>query len=113
MVLSQALCRNVNRLYLYPTTTQRCRIMSRTGKYLSRILRHEPEAIDLSLRPGGGLPIDELLRALKRAGYPLTREKLEVVVASNDKQRFTTSQDGRRIRAAQGHSIKVNWVCQQ
>lgn len=81
--------------------------MSRTSKFLSRILRHEPEEIGLSLRPGGWVPINELLRALKRAGHPLTRAELEALVASNDKQRFTISEDGRRIRAAQGHSIAV------
>lgn len=81
--------------------------MSRTSKFLSRILRHEPETIGLSLGSGGWVPIDKLLRALKRAGHPLTREELDALVASNDKQRFTISEDGRRIRAAQGHSIAV------
>lgn len=82
--------------------------MSRTSKFLSRILRHEPEAIGLSLRSEGWVLIDELLRALNRAGHPLTRAELEALVASNDKQRFTISEDGRRIRAAQGHSITVD-----
>lgn len=39
-----------------------------------------------------------------RAGKPLTRELVQEVVASNDKKRFTLSDNGRLIRAAQGHS---------
>ena len=34
-------------------------------------------------------------------------ELVREVVASNDKQRFSLSPDGRRIRANQGHSIDV------
>lgn len=37
----------------------------------------------------------------------MNRHELEQVVETNDKKRFTVSADGLRIRAAQGHSVKI------
>ncbi|MGP6089998.1 RNA 2'-phosphotransferase [Antarctobacter jejuensis] len=82
--------------------------MSRDSRFLSLILRHKPEQIGLTLDRAGWVDIDKLLRALKRSGRRLSREDLEMVVAENDKRRFTISEDGCRIRAAQGHSVEVD-----
>ncbi|MCP5804553.1 RNA 2'-phosphotransferase, partial [Klebsiella pneumoniae] len=38
----------------------------------------------------------------------VTQELLCDVVASNDKKRYTFSSDGKRIRAAQGHSVEID-----
>ena len=42
--------------------------------------------------------------------FPLgrTRAELDEIVATSDKQRFAFSDDGRRIRASQGHSVEVD-----
>ncbi|SEL62396.1 putative RNA 2'-phosphotransferase [Roseivivax marinus] len=82
--------------------------MSRDSKFLSRVLRHEPELIEIRLDPQGWVLIDELLRKVKKVGRSLTREQLREIVETNDKRRFTLSSDGRRIRAAQGHSVDVD-----
>lgn len=82
--------------------------MSKQSKFLSRVLRHEPELAGLSLQAGGWARIDVLLRGMKRAGHRLNLEELKQLVAENDKRRFTISDDGTLIRAAQGHSVKVN-----
>lgn len=82
--------------------------MSKDSRFLSRILRHEPETIGLALDAQGWASVDELLRRMKKAGHAMTRAMLLEIVESNDKQRFTLSRDGRRIRAAQGHSIAVD-----
>ncbi|TDE35444.1 RNA 2'-phosphotransferase [Antarcticimicrobium sediminis] len=82
--------------------------MSKESKFLSRVLRHEPDLIGLTLGPGGWVQVDELLRGMKRAGHRLSPDALRQIVTDNDKQRFTLSDDGRRIRAAQGHSIAVD-----
>lgn len=37
-----------------------------------------------------------------------TRELLDEIVATNNKQRFEYSDDGKKIRARQGHSINVD-----
>jgi len=38
----------------------------------------------------------------------MTRDQLLEVVETNDKKRFTLSEDGKRIRAAQGHTVNVD-----
>ena len=80
----------------------------RTSKFLSLILRHKPERIGLTLDANGWADVDDLIRLANQHGFPLTLSLLERVVAENDKRRFTLSDDGRRIRANQGHSLKVD-----
>ena len=79
-----------------------------TSKFLSLVLRHRPETIDLELDPQGWVTIDELLAAARRAGRPISRELLTRVVRENDKRRFAISDDQLRIRASQGHSVDVD-----
>jgi len=80
----------------------------RTSKLLSRILRHDPASVGLTLDPGGWLAVDDLLAALQRRGHGVDRAVLEHVVATNDKQRFAFDPTGARIRASQGYSIGVD-----
>ncbi|MGO8749733.1 MAG: RNA 2'-phosphotransferase [Thermoguttaceae bacterium] len=78
------------------------------SKFLSFVLRHKPQAIGITLDAEGWVAVDELLAAAVRHGRSITRQQLEEVVATNDKQRFSFSADGRLIRANQGHSIEVD-----
>lgn len=80
----------------------------KVSKYLSRHLRHAPEDLGLQLRPGGWVPVDELLAACARHNVAITREEVEDVVATNDKQRFGFDPTGTLIRANQGHSVEVD-----
>lgn len=80
----------------------------RLSKFLSLVLRHEPERIGIVLDPQGWVAVDDLLAAAARAGKPVSREQLEQVVATNDKKRFAFSPDGARIRASQGHSVEID-----
>ncbi|PWU12390.1 MAG: RNA 2'-phosphotransferase [Verrucomicrobia bacterium] len=80
----------------------------RTSKFLSLILRHEPQRVGIRLEEAGWIPVGELLEAVNRHGAPLTLEELKYVVATNDKKRFAFSEDGTRIRASQGHSVEVD-----
>jgi putative RNA 2'-phosphotransferase len=75
-----------------------------TSKFLSYVLRHRPDAIGIELDSEGWTGIDALIAAAARDGRRLDRALIDEVVASNDKQRFSISSDGLRIRAAQGHS---------
>ncbi len=77
------------------------------SKFLSLVLRHQPEKIGIRLSPSGWASIDELIEASRRCGIVFTLEELQNVVASNDKKRFSLSEDGLSIRANQGHSIEV------
>jgi putative RNA 2'-phosphotransferase len=80
----------------------------RTSKFLSLILRHEPERVGLILGEAGWVAVNELLQAVNRHGLALTLDQLKHVVATSDKKRFAFSEDGRRIRASQGHSVEVD-----
>jgi putative RNA 2'-phosphotransferase len=80
----------------------------RISKFLSLVLRHRPERIGITLEPAGWVAVEDLLGALARHGFPVTREELGHVVAHNDKQRFAFSPGGERIRASQGHSVPVD-----
>lgn len=78
----------------------------RISRFLSLILRHAPDTIGLVLDRNGWADVAELLDKASRHGTPLTLEALREVVAGNDKQRFAFSEDGTRIRASQGHSLR-------
>jgi putative RNA 2'-phosphotransferase len=77
------------------------------SKFLSYVLRHKPESIQLRLDEQGWANVEELIANSANSGTSFTREDLVRVVATNDKKRFSLSEDGRRIRAAQGHSVEV------
>lgn len=77
------------------------------GRFLSYLLRHRPDSIGLELDVGGWARIDDLVRLTVAAPTPLTAEAIAHVVRTNDKQRYTISDDGTRIRANQGHSFAV------
>lgn len=80
----------------------------RTSKLLSRVLRHDPSAIGITLDAQGWVEIDKLLDRLARNRRKITRDQLDHVVETNNKRRFIISEDGLRIRANQGHSIKID-----
>ncbi|MEM9218344.1 MAG: RNA 2'-phosphotransferase [Cyanobacteria bacterium P01_F01_bin.150] len=79
-----------------------------TSKFLSLVLRHQPEKIGLTLDAQGWADVDELLALSTQHGVALSRDRLIQVVETNDKQRFAFNGDRTRIRANQGHSISVD-----
>jgi putative RNA 2'-phosphotransferase len=81
---------------------------TKTSKFLSLVLRHRPEEIGLTLRNDGWVLVSELLAACANHGFKLTAETLEEVVRTNEKQRFSFSDDRLMIRANQGHSVNVD-----
>lgn len=80
----------------------------RHSKFLSLLLRHAPETIGLELDEHGWASIEDLVRLSSGSATPLTREIIELVVRTSDKQRFRMSDDGLRVRANQGHSLEVD-----
>lgn len=80
--------------------------LAETSKFLSYVLRHEPQAIGLSLDSEGWGSVDDLIRGAIQQGRALSRELIEQVVSTSDKKRFELSADGQRIRAVQGHSAR-------
>lgn len=77
------------------------------SKFISKHLRHSPEEIGLTLEPGGWVLVTDLMAGAAKAGFHFTRDELEQVVRSCEKQRFALDEQGTRIRANQGHSTEV------
>jgi putative RNA 2'-phosphotransferase len=78
------------------------------SKYLCLVLRHDPGKIGISLDENGWTDCRDLIAAAGRHGRKFDYETLVEVVRSNDKQRFSLSEDGTHIRANQGHSVTVD-----
>jgi len=78
------------------------------SKFLAKHLRHAPDALGLTLQPGGWVSVDDLLAASERAGFAIAYDELIECVETNDKQRFSFDDTGDLIRANQGHSVEVD-----
>ena len=70
------------------------------GKELSFLLRHDKE---YAFDEHGWREVADLT-----ANHGYTMEELEEIVATNDKKRYEFSEDRKRIRARQGHSVDVD-----
>lgn len=81
---------------------------TRLSKFLSLVLRHQPERIGLELDPHGWVEMNELIAKAAGHGVAYTPELIRGLVRESDKQRFALSEDGTRIRANQGHSVEVD-----
>ena len=78
------------------------------SKFLSLILRHQPEVIGITLDENGWTDVDELIAKMNTNGHRISFDELEEVVETNDKQRFAFSDDYNKIRASQGHSVNIS-----
>jgi putative RNA 2'-phosphotransferase len=80
----------------------------RKSRFLSWVLRHEPEKIGLSLGSAGWADINELIRCASAMGVRLSHEDIHEIVRADSKGRYQLSEDSLRIRALYGHSCQVN-----
>lgn len=79
------------------------------SKFISLVLRHKPEVINLKLDENGWTDVDELITKSKRDSHEgFTFEELNEIVETNDKKRFIFNEDKTKIRANQGHSIDID-----
>ena len=79
----------------------------RISKFLSLVLRHQPEQIGLDLDSNGWVDINSLIQKCNQSNIPLTIDILKHVVETNSKKRFAFNEQQNKIRANQGHSIEV------
>jgi putative RNA 2'-phosphotransferase len=74
------------------------------GKQLSFLLRHDSEAFSNGLiDKHGWRKVSELAK-----DHKYTKDLLDDIVKTNNKQRYEYNEDHTKIRARQGHSIPVN-----
>ena len=78
------------------------------SRFISLILRHKPETIGISLDEHGWADVNELINGINRSIRKLDMERLERIVAEDEKQRYSFNEDKTLIRANQGHSIPVD-----
>jgi len=77
------------------------------SKFLSLVLRHQPETIGIQLDENGWTDIKELIEKANNNGIKFDREMLNHIVATNPKKRFAFNETLDKIRASQGHSIEI------
>lgn len=78
------------------------------GRFLSLVLRHNPDAAGISLDEHGWADVQELLTGVRRSGRQINLETLERIVRENNKQRYSFNADHTKLRANQGHSLQVD-----
>lgn len=78
------------------------------SKFLSFVLRHEPDKAGITLDREGWADVRQLLEGCRKANHAMNLDGLKEVVETNDKKRFEFNADGTKIRASQGHSVKVD-----
>jgi putative RNA 2'-phosphotransferase len=74
------------------------------SKFLSYVLRHQPESIDLILDKNGWAKVSDILN---NSQLRFSWDELKNVVEKNDKKRFSLNEDLTLIKANQGHSVKI------
>ena len=74
---------------------------------MSLALRHNPAAAEITLDKQGWADTNALILGMKKAGHNITLDILKDIVLNNDKQRYKFSEDFTKVRANQGHSVKV------
>jgi len=80
----------------------------RIGKFLSLVLRHDPDKIGVELDEQGWANVKELIEKCKKHRYHFSMEDLIEIVETNDKQRYSFNEKQNKIRANQGHSIDID-----
>lgn len=79
------------------------------SRFISLILRHQPEVIGIEIeRIGGWADVNALIDGINAKGkFRIDRPLLERIVENDSKGRYRFNADGSKIRANQGHSIDV------
>lgn len=83
----------------------------RLGMFLSFVLRHKPENVGITLDESGYAVVEDLIIGMNKKNKQadqLTFELLEHIVAVDSKKRYQFSEDHKKIRCSQGHSLDVN-----
>ena len=86
--------------------------LTEMSKLIALVLRHKPEHLGMQLDEHGWADVSVLIGKLNEI-QPFTMEMLERIVAEDNKQRYSFSEDKTHIRANQGHSVPVDVELEQ
>ena len=82
--------------------------ITETSKFLALILRHKPESIGITLDEHGWANVETLVARIAQIKQGFTKEILDEIVRTDNKERYSYNGDETKIRANQGHSIQVD-----
>ena len=82
--------------------------LTQISRFLSYVLRHKPQALDLDMSDDGWVSVAQLIDNSNRHGKSLTVDVLEAIVSLDEKRRYSFSADKTKIRANQGHSVVID-----
>lgn len=83
--------------------------LTKFSRFLSYLLRHRPDEINLTIDSQGWVSVNELITNLeKEQKYKVNLDILKEIVDTDDKQRYSFKDDFKYIRANQGHSIDLD-----
>ena len=82
--------------------------LQKVGRFISLVLRHKPETIGITLDEHGWANVDELISGIAEKHQGFSKEILEEIVRTDNKQRYSFNAGKTKIRANQGHSINVD-----
>ena len=80
--------------------------INKLSVFLSLILRHKPEVINIKLDKYGYANVSELIEGVNNSGRFLDFELLKLIVDTDG--RYSFNEDLTKVRANQGHSINVD-----
>lgn len=81
-------------------------LLTELSRYISLILRHNPEVVGIALDEHGSANVEELINGIAK-NYEFNMDILEEIVKTDNKQRYLFNDDKTLICANQGHSIPV------
>ncbi len=82
--------------------------LTNISKFISLVLRHKPEEANLVLDKYGYARTSELVAAVKKKYPEFNKDMLIEIVETDEKQRYSFNDNGKLIRANQGHSFPVD-----
>lgn len=83
--------------------------LTRISIFISKVLRHQPDIIGMSLDKHGWANVEQLIAGVQQHKEPaFDMAALEEIVRTDNKQRYSFNEDKTLIRANQGHSIPVD-----
>lgn len=82
--------------------------LTNLSRYMSLILRHKPEVIEITLDEHGWANVNDLIYGIRKNNPGFNMDILEQIVRTDSKQRYSFNDDKSLIRANQGHSVNVD-----
>lgn len=85
------------------------KVLDTISRMIVKVLRHDPKLLELTLDVNGWVSTQDLINGVISKGYKAFNiNHLNEIVRTNNKQRLAFNEDKTKIRANQGHSIKID-----